>query len=665
MLSFCKRLLIIVVILFPGVSFAYFHTSGQHIVDSDGNQVMLRGYGLGGWLVPEGYMLHTPGYGSPSSIRTMIVDLVGDSNANLFYNAYRANYVSEADIALIASWGFNSVRLPFHYLDFYDPNIGYFNESGFELLDNFLAWCEAANLYVILDMHCAPGGQNADNISDSDGVARLWTEPTLYQWMTILIWEEIAARYADNERIVGYDLLNEPVLPSGHTNQELRNLYVDLTGAIRGVDPNHILFIEGNWYATNFDLLTPPWDDNMVYSFHKYWNSTSVNSIQYLLNLRNTYNVPLWLGETGENSNPWFYEVVQVMEAQQIGWCWWAHKKMDTITSPLSAPITPQYQTVLNYWNGSGSNPGVTYATNALLGMAENLLIENCDFRPDVIKALMNPTFGTQEEPFTNLEIPGFINATDYDFGSNGVGYTDTNYKNESGSSGTGWNFGYQYRNDGVDIERSSDPLGFAYNVGWIESGERLNYTVNIQQAGTYEAHFRVASMNNGGRINMLIDGNLVGSTAAIPSTNGWQNWITVPIPEVILPAGQHQMSLLFVPGGFNLNRMTFFYTGTGIEDTQAGISTSFDLLPNYPNPFQNTTFIDYTVQQSGKYEINIYNTAGQWIRQLVNNYYTPGDYQQTWDGRNDQGHFVSAGHYLIRLSGADGVKTRPVVIVR
>ncbi len=118
----------------------------------------------------------------------------------------------------------------------------------------------------------------------------------------------------------------------------LRELYIRITNAIREVDQNHIVFIEGNWYATTFDGLMPPWDDNMVYSFHKYWNQTDQGTINYLTSIRKYYNRPLWLGETGENSNDWFRENVELMAQNNIGWAWWPHKKIDNISAPLSAP---------------------------------------------------------------------------------------------------------------------------------------------------------------------------------------------------------------------------------------------------------------------------------------------------------------------------------------
>ncbi|MFZ0390864.1 MAG: cellulase family glycosylhydrolase, partial [Calditrichia bacterium] len=479
--------------MLPQSGNAFFHTDGKQIIDLDGNPILLQGMGLGGWLVPEGYMLKIPGYGSPTYIDSLVEDLIGPQNRDQFWQIYRDNYVNRSDILKLGEWGFNSIRLPFHYKLFYDTTAAAFRPEGFALLDSLLDWCAEAEIYVVLDMHCAPGGQNKDNISDSDGIeARLWTNPA-NRTLTMKIWKEIAGRYVNETRIIGYDLINEPVLPSGYSNAVLQDFYVQLTDTIRQVDNNHIVFIEGNWYATDFSQLTPPFDNNMVYSFHKYWNDTNVGTIQYLLDISNQYNVPLWMGESGENSNPWFWEAVRLFEQYNIGWCWWTHKKIATLTSPRSAPLTAGYETVLNYWRGQTPRPSQSFAKNALFEMAGNLALPLCEERPGVLRALFDSDFGNQSHPFGTNNIPGTLYAVDYDFGSNAAGYKDEDFKNVQGPGGATWNQGWEYRNDGVDIEVCQDTSGPGYDVGWIEANEWLKFTVNVLSGGDYTLKLRVA----------------------------------------------------------------------------------------------------------------------------------------------------------------------------
>lgn len=138
---------------------AFIKTYGQDFVDSSGTKVFFKGMGLGGWLVPEGYMLHIPGFGSPSSIREMIVELIGEENTAEFYRRYEHNYVNEKDIARLAEMGFNSIRLPFNYRMLTpEDQPGVYLEEGFRQIDTLVSWCRKYDLWVILDMHCAPGG---------------------------------------------------------------------------------------------------------------------------------------------------------------------------------------------------------------------------------------------------------------------------------------------------------------------------------------------------------------------------------------------------------------------------------------------------------------------------------------------------------------------------
>ncbi len=347
----------------------FLKTSGKKIVDGSGEEIILKGIGLGGWLLQEGYMLKTPYsiMGAEHEIKEQIELLIGADRTAEFYKQYHENYVREIDIQLISEWGFNSIRLPMHYDKLTPRDNPYtYLEEGFLTIDNLLNWCEKYGIYLILDLHGAPGGQSDEPISDYDSdYPSLW-ESEENKARTIDLWRKLAQRYADKEFIGGYDLINEPKWELGPANAPLRQLYMDITSAIREYDQNHIIFVEGNWFATAFDGLTPPWDDNMVYSFHKYWNSNDDGAIGYLLALRNNYNTPLWLGETGENSNVWFTECVELMDKHGIGWAWWPHKKIDNISGPLSAPMVPQYQQLLNYWNGSTSKPSSDFAIHGI-----------------------------------------------------------------------------------------------------------------------------------------------------------------------------------------------------------------------------------------------------------------------------------------------------------
>ncbi|MCG8373113.1 MAG: cellulase family glycosylhydrolase [Balneolales bacterium] len=537
----------------------FFKTDGQNILNRQGEVVVIRGYGLGGWLMPEGYMFNMPGDFGPTKLRNAVTDLLGASEAERWFGVFRDNYVTEDDIIAMKEWGADHIRVPFHYDIFYDIDTDEFKESGFERMDDLFVWCKRHRLDVILDMHAAPGAQSDKEIADSDGVARLWTEYETYMPITIKIWTEIARRYADETIIIGFDLLNEPVTPDGYGAEDVLRFHTDLIPEIRSVNENHILFINGNYFSTTFDLLDliPAVYDNVVFSFHKYWNETDQGTINYLLELRNQTNTPLWLGETGENSNPWFYETAQLVESNDIGWNWWTHKKLETITSPLSSPTNENYQKVVEYWKGNGPRPTTQEASDGLFQMAQDLAIANNELRPDVIASLFSPDFGTRNIPYTELTIPGEIPAVYYDIGNNGVSYNDIEYKRvSSDETQNNGNNGWSMRNDGVDIEVSSDPL-VEYNVGWIDTGEWLEYTAQVTQAGTYDVVARVASQG-GGIIRIKVDGQPIDTDVRVTDTGSFQTWAPLTIGTKDFEEGTVEIRVEAISGGFNLSLLTF-----------------------------------------------------------------------------------------------------------
>src|SRR6266704_2502381 len=182
------------------------------------------------------------------------------------------NYIAREDIHFIKQSGFNSVRIPFSFRLFVsDGTVPRLEGPGYELLDRVVDWCRSEGVYVILDMHAAPGGQTGDNIDDS------WAYPFLFesresQELTINLWRKLAARYRYQSVVIGYDLLNEPIAPYFDTaalNVKLEPLYRELVTAIREVDRNHIIFLGGAQWDTNFKIFGPPFDAKLAYTFHK------------------------------------------------------------------------------------------------------------------------------------------------------------------------------------------------------------------------------------------------------------------------------------------------------------------------------------------------------------------------------------------------------------
>lgn len=638
----------------------FLKVSGTKIVNDKNEEVILRGMGIGGWHVPEGYMFGMSSFANAAwEIRNTIVEVVGPQNADTFFTAFRANFVTRKDIERLAQLGFNSVRMPMHFQFFVSqiqPDV--WLEPGFIIIDSLLRWCGDNKIYLILDLHAAPGGQSANNISDyNPALPSLW-DSDANKTLTIALWEKLAERYAKEPWIGGYDILNEPAWNLGTGNVLLRSLYLSITNAIRQVDTTHIIFAEGNWYATDFNGLTPPWDNNIVYSFHKYWNTNDVGSINYLLTLRATTNRPLWLGESGENSNTWFTDCIALMEANKIGWSWWTLKKFDAIAGPYSVPNTPEYETLLKYWKGQTTKPTVAAAMKGLMGMAEGLKLQNCIFRSDVVDAMIRQPFENTNKPFTDNTIPKKIFAVNYDLGKNLSAYKDVDFQNNQ-NNGAAWNNGWSYRNDGVDIERRSDATTNGYNVGWTATGEYLTFTINAQQDGKYNIAARLAANDAGGSIGVSIDNNPI-TVVNVLNTGGYQSWGTQSIGKYDLTAGTHVLKTFFYFGGFNVNYFDIAYVGPMTIADEQTLPTQFALDQNYPNPFNPTTVINYQIPVRNYVKMTVTDILGKEIATLVNESKLAGHYTVKYDASN-----LAAGVYFYTIRAGEFQQTKKLIVVK
>lgn len=558
-----------------GKAQGFLKVQGKSIVDEGGNEILLRGVGLGGWMLQEPYMLQLSGIASTQTdIKRKIKGLIGAEKTEAFYSAWLQNHTTKKDIDSMAAWGFNSVRLPMHY-NLYtlpveeEPVAGQntWLPKGFELTDSLVSWCKSAGLYLILDLHAAPGGQGADiAISDRDTTKPSLWESERAQQKTIALWEKLAQSYKDEPTIGAYDLINEPNwgftdrqdkngLQEGE-NKPLRQLLVAITKAIRAIDTTHIIIIEGNGWGNNYNGFFPLWDDNLVVSFHKYWNHNTTGSIQHFLAIRNEHNVPIWMGESGENSNVWFTDAIALFERNNIGWAWWPLKKLG-FNNPLQVPANKDYQQLISYWRDGGQKPAETMAYNALMQLAGDLKIENNIYHKDVVDAMIRQPHTTATKGFLKVSINQnpLVYAVQYDLGRNGYAYWDKDTANYRVSTGQNvdWNKGRTYRNDGVDIEPCTDSNSNGYCVSSIEDGEWLQYTISVEKGGRYNIKLRTKDK---GKVQLQANGKNVGPVIDFSNgNNGWQFW---DLKNIALPAGTHQIKVVAVQGGFSLASLQF-----------------------------------------------------------------------------------------------------------
>ena len=372
---------------------------GKQIIAPNGEPLLLKGIGIGNWLLPEGYMFGFRRANSPRRIDEAICQLVGEEEARHFWRTYLDRYLTQEDIRFLKSAGFNHIRISFNWRLFAteaEPRM--LEGVGYRCLDRVVDWCKAEGLYVILDMHGAPGGQTGDNIDDSWGYPFLFESPES-QELTIAIWEKLARRYADQPIVVGYDLLNEPI--ATHFDRELLNprlepLYKRIVAAIRRHDENHIVFLGGAQWNTNFSMFGPPFDDKLAYTFHRYWEQVTPDLIREYLEFGERHNVPLWMGESGENTYEWIAAFRELLEAHDIGWCFWTYKRLDTDRSVVSIPRTPEWDAVVAFAEHPRSTfqqvrenrPPREVADKALSDYLENIRFEHCTINEGYLSAL-------------------------------------------------------------------------------------------------------------------------------------------------------------------------------------------------------------------------------------------------------------------------------------
>ena len=540
-------------------------TLGPYLKDDNSNNVILRGINLGGWMLQEPYLFQFTGAAdSQHEFKEKLVEFIGQENTDNFYNAWYENFITQGDVDSLASYGFNSVRLPMHYDLFTlpiqeEPIVGEntWLDLGFYMVDNLLDWCETNNMYLILDLHAAPGGQGfGSDINDyNPNLPSLW-ESEENKNKTIALWGKLAERYADEPWIGGYDLLNETHWDLAEN--ELRNFYIDVTNEIRQFDQSHIIFIEGNGYANDFSGLTPPWDDNMVYSFHKYWSFN--DSLEWVTWIRNEYGVPLWMGEGGENSNQWFTEAIKMFEDNYIGWAFWPWKKLESISAPFEISSNSNYESLINYLRGDSNAPSVENAVDGLMQLAEDSHISNNRFQRDVVDAMIRQVSSNETLPFDELNnIPGVLYASDYDLGPMGYAYSDADYATYHINTDNfqAWNQGWQYRNDGVDIENSSDSDGNGFQVGFTNDDEWLLFTVEVQESGFYNIVTRYASTSSG-LFSLELDGFPIVDNIILYNTGSYSNFVNKLTQGIYLPAGTYKLKMKMITGGYNLSSVNF-----------------------------------------------------------------------------------------------------------
>ena len=310
---------------------------GENLMDANGKKLYIVGTNLGNWLNPEGYMFDFKKTNCEWMIHDMVCELAGSDFAHEFWQAFKDNYITEADIAYIKQTGANTIRLPFNYKLFTrEDYMGKNDETeGFKQMDKVIDWCRKYDLHLILDMHDCPGGQTGDNIDNGHGYPWLF-ESEASQQLFCQIWQKIASRYKDEPVILGYELMNEPIATMfsdslrAALNAKLEPLYKRATKAIREVDLNHIILLGGAQWNGNFEPFSDwKFDNKIMYTCHRYGGEPTKAAIQSIIDFRDKTKLPMYMGEIGHNTDQWQADFCATMKKANIGYTFWPYKKID------------------------------------------------------------------------------------------------------------------------------------------------------------------------------------------------------------------------------------------------------------------------------------------------------------------------------------------------
>lgn len=341
---------------------------GRSLYDAKGNRIQLQGVNAGQILLQEGWM-------SPFALEPLKNEdgsYVKDADGNIQYpefteeefrkgiqsnpnlrsydpeelmSIYWNCFFSEEDFRVIKEdLGLNTIRLPFYYLNILNEDLTLKSEEdAFSYLDWFLTQAAKQELYVVLDLHGAPGSQNGyEHSGAAERAANLWNSEENIG-AAVAIWDFVSAHYTNTAPELGkwiatYDILNEPTIAYNTvTTKECWDVFDRIYDAIRENGDCHVITMEGCW---DFSRLPDPADygwENVQYEYHWYnwWSDFLPYDLLYMYhdfwNLGRDYNVPVYIGEFTlfEDTAAWEKQL-KLFEDRNYSWTVWNYKTVVT-----------------------------------------------------------------------------------------------------------------------------------------------------------------------------------------------------------------------------------------------------------------------------------------------------------------------------------------------
>ena len=542
----------------------FLHAQGRQTVNGMGQPIVLRGWGAGNWMNPEGFMTFTAKAGfAPEgvtssklapphradrlrSIHYAIRELCGTKYAEQFWPRWFRSYFGEGDIKAMSEAGYNSVRLPLDASAFLyeEPGIQ-FNEDSFQVLDHLLDLCEQYHLYAILDLHGTPGHSGVACDNGLDNYPRLFDEPETFERMVIL-WEKIARRYQDRWIVGAYELLNEPLFPAWlRFTPKLAEFYREVIKRIRVFDQKHLFILSGPEVGTNLCLFTDencfdPEFHNWMYTVHGYWLPPHMESLYKLMEPSLRLNVPMWYGE-GRNTESGMAMLYEMCVQNDIGFnlfCWKSEGVAPMPNGPVEHFFPEGWEKIEGYLVDGGPRPSYAEAQELFDQLLECVKFENC--RVDYASFRYS-------QRRQGIELPGAA----YDAGKEG--------KDFSG----GWDYGNAHN------FRPEDHTKLVLRPGLIPASqggtrrnpqEELLLELTAGQFANYTVH-NVTSL-----CNVSIEYYGVCSGSAIFSCDGYEKTLDFLAEEEPLNTGlfplplaeRHTVHIAVVSGTLRVSRIRF-----------------------------------------------------------------------------------------------------------
>ncbi|MCR5041646.1 MAG: glycoside hydrolase family 5 protein [Clostridia bacterium] len=315
------------------------HTEGKRIVTASGEEIILRGVNLGGWMMFEEWFTPVTVESGCAEVLDTLVSRFGSERAMELLRQYMSNFLTTGDIADIASMGFNCVRIPIWYRLFQSDDKGtwYLNDSGepdFSLLDEIVDACAENGVYAIIDLHGVPGYQNnCDHCgkADSQSFFNLTSKASGYRELMVEFWRVLAEHYAGNPAVAAYDILNEPladVVGRALYTPTAWSFFDSAYKAVRSADADHIVTFEATWrYSSLPDPNTYGWE-NVMYQLHLY-DTTDRAFEDAVVSSLGTYDIPCFVGEFYPRTNATFDFVLSMFNYYSVSWCLWTYKGMN------------------------------------------------------------------------------------------------------------------------------------------------------------------------------------------------------------------------------------------------------------------------------------------------------------------------------------------------